>query len=99
MASFDGNPAAEAAIQYASRRYARRVADEVYQDMYRLCPVDTGELRDSIEVEATGDTVYVVVTANHWPYLEFGTSRMEAQPFIRPALNRRRGVVDVGGNL
>ena len=99
MAGYNENAAAEAAIEYASGRYARRVAGEVYQDMYRMCPVDTGELRNSIEVESVGDTVYVVVTANHWPYLEFGTSRMAAQPFIRPALNRRRGVVDVGGTL
>lgn len=97
MAGYNENAAAEAAIQYASSRYARRVAGEVYQDMYRMCPVDTGELRNSIEVEPVGDTVYVTVTASHWIYNEFGTSKMPASPFIRPALNRRRGVVEIGG--
>jgi HK97 gp10 family phage protein len=88
-----------AGMQYATARYARAVAKAVEDDMVALCPVDTGELVSSIHVEGDGDTVYVTVGTDHWSYVEYGTSRMRAQPFIRPALNRRRDVVELGGRL
>lgn len=99
MAEYRDNPTGLAGIQYASARYARAVARAVRDDMERLCPVDTGLLKSTIEVEAVGDTTYVSVGTDYWMHLEFGTSKMAAQPFIRPALNRRRGVVDMGGGL
>jgi HK97 gp10 family phage protein len=102
VAEYRDNPAGLAAIQYASNRYARRVADEVRDDMERLAAVDTGLMKASISVEAVGDTTYITVGDNgafYWSYVEWGTSRMKAQPFIRPALDRRRGVVGLGGGL
>jgi HK97 gp10 family phage protein len=102
VAEYRDNPAGLAAIQYASARYARRVADEVRDDMERLVPVDTGLLKASINVEAVGDTTYITVGDNgafYWAFQEFGTSKMAARPFIRPALDRRRGVVGLGGGL
>lgn len=99
MAEFRESGDFEAAIQYATARYARAVADAVEQDMIDLVPVDTGELRESIHVEGDGDTVYVSVGTDHWSYNEYGTSKMRAQPFIRPALNRRRDVVELGGRV
>lgn len=93
MAEYYEDLSAVAGIQYASARYAAKVAEAVEQDMVDLCPVDTGELRDSITSEATGDTVYISVTAGHASFVEFGTSKMRAQPFIRPALYKRRNVV------
>ena len=48
-----------------------------------LCPVRTGELRDSIDmtVEDTGKTVRAVVEASaaHADYVEFGTGRRGAE--------------------
>lgn len=51
------------------------------------CPVDTGNLRGSIAhaVDAGGKAVYIGTNVEYAPYVELGTSRQEAQPFLRPA--------------
>ena len=51
------------------------------------CPVDTGNLRASIthEVDAGGKAVYVGTNVEYAPYVELGTSRQKAQPYLRPA--------------
>lgn len=63
----------------------------------RLCAVDTGRLRSSITMEMgkDGDDVVARVGTNvHYaPYLEFGTRRMTARPFLRPALDAARGAI------
>lgn len=53
----------------------------------RRCPVDTGNLRGSItyEVDAGGNAVYIGTNVEYAPYVELGTSRQKAQPFLRPA--------------
>ena len=51
-----------------------------------LCPVDTGKLRASItpviESWAAG---YIGTNTHYAPYVEFGTKKMAAQPFLEPA--------------
>lgn len=93
MAEMTWDETGLAGIQYASNRYARRVAEEVQQDMVDMCPVDTGLLQSTIRAETVDDTVYVYVSTHYWQFVEFGTSKMRAQPFIRPALMKRRNVV------
>lgn len=53
----------------------------------KKCPVDTGNLRASIthEVDAGDNAVYVGTNVEYAPYVELGTSRQKAQPFLRPA--------------
>lgn len=53
----------------------------------KKCPVDTGNLRGSIthEVDAGGGAVYIGTNVEYAPYVELGTSRQGAQPFLRPA--------------
>lgn len=53
----------------------------------KKCPVDTGNLRGSItyEVDAADNAVYIGTNVEYAPYVELGTSRQEAQPFLRPA--------------
>ena len=52
----------------------------------KLCPVDTGKLRASItpviESWAAG---YVGTNTHYAPYVEYGTEKMPAQPFLEPA--------------
>lgn len=50
-----------------------------------LCPVDTGRLRNSISHATEGDAVYIGTNVEYAPYVELGTSRMAARPFLRPA--------------
>jgi len=54
----------------------------VANEARRTVVVRSGELRDSIEQE--GGTV--TATADHAKFVELGTYKMRAQPFLRPAL-------------
>lgn len=59
-----------------------------------LCPVDTGFLRNSIQVDEV--TAVQAVIAPHTEYaehVEFGTSRQRAQPFMRPALDQHEAEI------
>lgn len=59
----------------------------------RLCPVDTGALRDSITHEV-GDVSGVLTLRlsagderiDYAKYVELGTRHQQAQPFLRPAV-------------
>ena len=51
----------------------------------KKCPVDTGILRNSITHQVDGDAVYIGTNVEYAPYVELGTSRQKAQPFLRPA--------------
>lgn len=52
------------------------------------CPVDTGRLRSSITHETDNDTAYIGTNVEYGPYVEMGTSRMRAQPFLEPAMEQ-----------
>jgi HK97 gp10 family phage protein len=53
-----------------------------------IVPVDTGELRDSIGATWDASTLTLTLHADapHAAFVEFGTSRMAAQPYLRPTL-------------
>jgi HK97 gp10 family phage protein len=52
-----------------------------------LVRVRTGFLRSTIYHKATGLVLDFGATADYASYNEFGTPRMSAQPFMRPALD------------
>ena len=54
----------------------------------KLTPVDTGNLRDSQKVVKTKEGAEIQVNADYAFAVEFGTSKMEAQPFLRPAIDK-----------
>jgi HK97 gp10 family phage protein len=51
----------------------------------KLAPVDTGRLRNSISHEVDGQDVYIGSNVEYAPYVELGTARQKAQPFLKPA--------------
>lgn len=52
-----------------------------------LCPVRSGQLVGSISASISGtNTIHVEASAPHAAYVEYGTSRMGAQPFFEPAV-------------
>ena len=53
-----------------------------------LCPVDTGRLRNSLthDVRKEQECVYVGTNVEYAPYVEMGTSRSRAQPYLEPAV-------------
>lgn len=57
----------------------------------RLCPVDTGRLRNSIthgqSTELSAYVAYIGTNVEYAPYVEYGTRKTKAQPFLKPAVN------------
>lgn len=49
------------------------------------CPVDTGRLRGSITHQVSGDAVYIGTNVEYGKYVEMGTYKQAAQPFLKPA--------------
>ena len=54
-----------------------------------LCPVDTGRLVSSIKHGVISDEkcAYIGTNVEYAAYVELGTSRMAAQPYLKPAVN------------
>lgn len=51
-----------------------------------LCPVLTGRLRNSISHAQLNEDTEVIGTNVHYaPYVEMGTRRQRAKPYLRPA--------------
>lgn len=86
----------------------RRTALAVERTAKQRAPVDTGMLRSSIGTTITGSgatiTAEIGPTVHYGPYLEFGTRRMPAQPYLGPALNTHadtfvQAVAQLGGEI
>lgn len=54
----------------------------------KLCPVDTGNLRNSIthDVDDAEPAAYIGSNVSYAVYQELGTVNMKAQPFLKPAV-------------
>ncbi len=63
-------------VMYSVERHAKRIV-----------PVDTGLLRFGIHVHPKKPATKITVSdsVKYGAFVEFGTSRMRAQPFLRPA--------------
>lgn len=72
------------ALERALERCGERAGDYARQQ----CPVDTGRLRASIahQVLPGEQTVHIGTDVPYAPYVELGTSRSAAQPFLRPSV-------------
>jgi len=52
----------------------------------QLCPVDTGNLRNSITHQQMDESTEAIGTAVEYaPFVELGTRRQRAQPYLKPA--------------
>ena len=82
------------------RKAMREAARPILKRAKENCPVDSGELRRSLKIRAikrnSAGRVGVVVSTDkgffkgdtfYGAFLEFGTSRMPARPYIRPAFD------------
>jgi HK97 gp10 family phage protein len=64
----------------------------IWADAFALARIDTGEMKDELYHQMVGHQLHVGGTAKHTAFNEFGTSKMSAQPMIRPAIYTRRVV-------
>ena len=56
----------------------------------RNAPVDQGILRGSINYQVHTDNVTVGTNINYATHVEYGTKKMKAQPYMRPAVDKNR---------
>lgn len=84
-------PKLPAALRREAERAVERNARECGAVAKSLAPVDTGKLRDSIDARPDGSMAWVVGPhTDYAAYVEYGTSRMAAQPYLTPATERQR---------
>ena len=69
----------------------------------RVVPVDTGFLRSSITMSSAGNTATVTAAAGYALFVELGTHKMAAQPYLIPGLEQvpwssiiRRNLKEIG---
>ena len=79
-------------FQQACERALTRIGFQAETYAKRECPVDTGNLRNSITNAVDDKSAYVGTNVEYAPYVELGTSRAKAQPFIKPAATEHSDV-------
>lgn len=90
MSNFVPNPAFVAGLPTSPgvQEKLQQVAEAGLEVARSLAPVATGTLRDSLHVEIGPDGSRRVATdVDYWLFPEFGTSEMDAQPYLRPIID------------
>ena len=71
-----------------------QTALRVDKEAKKNCPVDTGNLRASISIDLNGMEAEVGTNVEYAPFIEYGTSKSKAQPFLTPAKQTVEGQLD-----
>ena len=78
--------AVQSAMQKAKNRALEIIGGKAETYAKQLCPVDTGNLRNSITHAQQDDNTEVIGTnVEYAPHVELGTYKMAARPYLRPA--------------
>lgn len=77
-----------ATIPGNKNKAVREAANYILGEARTLAPVRTGHLRSNSEVEGDGGNSLIKFNAEYAAYVELGTRKMAAQPFLTPAVNR-----------
>jgi HK97 gp10 family phage protein len=72
----------------------QKIGFDVVVEAQTIVPVDTGNLKSSIGVDFEGLGFEAGPTAGYGHYVEFGTSRMSPQPYMRPAFDKATAPLD-----
>lgn len=81
-------PMIAAAVPTKMAMLLRRAALEVELRAKQAAPVDTGHLRASISMSGGGLRYVVTAAAAYSIYVELGTRKMSAQPYLVPSLRQ-----------
>lgn len=81
-----------AQLQAISDQYVEdTVLPKISQAAQRIAPFDSGYLHDHIAPVVNADGMFVVADTDYAAFVELGTSKMAAQPFLRPAMTSALG--------
>lgn len=86
----DNTAAIKGGLQSAFARALERIGLQAEGYAKDLCPVDTGNLRNSITHTSDGKAAYIGTNVEYGKYVELGTVKMAAQPYLRPAAEDHR---------
>lgn len=81
----DNHDLVGAALKKAIARGLEAIGFAAEDHAKKICPYDTGRLRDSITHTQDSDAAYIGTNVEYAPYVELGTSKQNARPFLRPA--------------
>jgi HK97 gp10 family phage protein len=81
----DNTDAVKGGLKSAFARALERIGLQAEGYAKDLCPVDTGNLRNSITHTSDGKAAYIGTNVTYGKYVELGTVKMAAQPYLRPA--------------
>ena len=93
----------ERAVKGEAVKAIYKAALIVERDAKILCPVDTGRLMNSITHDVNEAEISARVgipprfdntSMMYGVYVEMGTSKMAAQPYLRPALEKNKGTIE-----
>ncbi|MGE0541213.1 MAG: HK97-gp10 family putative phage morphogenesis protein [Dehalococcoidia bacterium] len=86
-------PGAPGKLAKAIGEAFQQLAPELLSTMQEATPVDTGELRGSENASAGAKELRLTAGTDHGKFVEFGTRKMAAQPFMRPTVEGASGAV------
>ena len=81
----DNTAKTQAEKQAAIKRALWRIGAQAEGYAKDRCPVDTGNLRNSITHTEDDSAAYIGTNVEYGKYVELGTRHSRAQPFLRPA--------------
>ena len=86
-------------IEAAAEAAVKNAADKAVELAKKLAPVDTGRLRDSIEAINDPDLpgiigTRIVALAPYAEFVELGTRKVAARPFLAPAMFLARRILE-----
>ena len=88
----DNSREIEREFESAVERALTRIGLQAETYAKRECPVDTGNLRNSITNAVDDKSAYVGTNVEYAAFVELGTSRAKAQPFLKPAATEHSDV-------
>ena len=81
-------------ITKVTPRFLEEAGIIVQGDAKRRCPVDSGNLKGSINREKFLDRAEIGTNVEYAEHVEYGTRHMKAQSYLRPAIDEnRRGLL------
>lgn len=89
--AFRADPSARLKLAELTATALDEIAADVAAAAGRAAPVDTGAMRRSVRVESPSEgTRHIGAAVPYSIFVEKGTRRSPAQPFLAPALYRHR---------
>ena len=85
---------------FESRKAMQLAVGLIHRHAATIVPVRTGRLKNSLfwdaDYERQGNTIVGAVGTNveYAPYVEFGTRRMSARPYLRPAVENNANAIN-----